>query len=154
MVKAVYVPWFPQQKARDVYISLLSLPTAPPKQILIAALLRRAMEDVKQIWLIREQKQSLSLLITKGQVGDELWERFLRAEKELESEIVEVVGEANTLQEGYGGQIFGMASDMVAHEKWKEIYAKIPEARLVESTSSFRSFTLPPLFYSSCCRRS
>lgn len=100
------------------------------------------MEDVKQIWLIREQKQSLSLLVAKGQVGEELWERFLRAEKELESEIVEVVGEANTFQEGYGGLIFGMASDMVAHEKWKEIYSKIPEARLVEST-----FSLLPLLY-------
>lgn len=95
------------------------------------------MEDVKQIWLIREQKVSLSLLIAKGQVGEELLERFIGAEKELEAEIVEVVGEANSFMEGYGGMIFGLASDMVAHEKWTEIYYKIEENRTIERTSLF-----------------
>ena len=97
------------------------------------------MEDVRQIWLIREQKQSIGLLLAKGSVGDELLERFIRAEKELEGEIVEVVGEANTFQEGYGGLIFGMASDMVAHEKWKETYYKISEERITERTVLFLS---------------
>lgn len=134
LAKQVPEPWFPRHKSRDLYISLLSLETPPPRPILVAALLRRAMEDVRLIWSVRDSKQALQTLLQKGQVGDELWERFLQAEKELEAEIVEVVGEANTFQEGYGQQIFAIASEMVSHERWKEIYEKIPEKREAEKS--------------------
>ncbi|GAA5978685.1 hypothetical protein JCM10908_004445 [Rhodotorula pacifica] len=122
-------PWFPPHKSRDIYVSLLSLDPPPPRPILVAALLRRAMDDVKLIWSIRDAKTSLTTLLQKGQIGDDLWERFLAAEKELEAEIVEVVGEANTFEPGYGQRIFGHASDMVSHERWKEIYRDIPKQR-------------------------
>lgn len=105
----------------------------PARPILVAALLHRAMEDVKLIWSIRDAKTSLGVLHERGQIGDDLWERFTLAEKELEAEIVEVVGEANTFQEGYGNMIFGIASDMVNHEKWKDIYEGINTARDAES---------------------
>lgn len=42
---------------------------------------------------IREQKQALALLLQRGSVGDELWQRFLRAEKEMEDEVRDVVAE-------------------------------------------------------------
>ena len=42
---------------------------------------------------IRNQKQPLSQLLQKGSVGDELWQRFLRAEKEVEAELRDVVEE-------------------------------------------------------------
>lgn len=125
-------PWFPPHKSRDIYVSLLSLDPPPPRPILVAALLRRAMDDVKLIWSIRDAKTSLTTLLQKGQIGDELWERFLLAEKELEGEIVEVVGEANTFEPGYGQRIFAHASDMVSHERWKEIYRDIPKQREAE----------------------
>ncbi|KAM0756301.1 hypothetical protein T439DRAFT_321005 [Meredithblackwellia eburnea MCA 4105] len=121
--------WFGPHKSRDIYISLLSLEKPPPNQILIAALLRRAVDDVKLIWKVRDQKQALSTLLQKGQIGDDCWERFLLAEKELEAEIVEVVGEANTFLEGYGQNIFHIASEMATHEKWKEVYTSIPKER-------------------------
>lgn len=130
------MPWFPQHKSRDIYISLLSLNPPPPRPILIAALLRRAMDDVRLIWSVRDAKAALSLLLQRGQIGDELWERFLTAEKELELEIVEVVGEADTFLMGYGKQIFGIASEMVTHEKWKEVYESIPKERLAEGNAS------------------
>ncbi|SGY75098.1 BQ5605_C005g03400 [Microbotryum silenes-dioicae] len=137
--KVVEKSWFPQHKSRDIYVSLLSLDPAPPRPILIAALLRRAMDDVKLIWTIRDSKQALQTLLTKGQIGDELWERFQEAEKELEAEIVEVVQEANTFQDGYGQQIFGLASEMVGHEKFKEAYDKIAENRTIEGRSRLQS---------------
>ncbi|GAA5855030.1 hypothetical protein JCM3766R1_002003 [Sporobolomyces carnicolor] len=118
-------PWFPQHKSRDIYVSLLSLDPPPARPILVAALLRRAMDDVKLIWSIRDAKASLTTLLQRGQIGDDLWERFLQAEKELEGEIVEVVGEANTFEPGYGQRIFAMASEMVSHERWKEVYQNI-----------------------------
>lgn len=126
-------PWFPAHTSRDLYVSLLSLDPPPPRPILVAALLRRAMADVKLIWSIRDAKTSLSTLLAKGQIGDDLWERFLVAEKELEAEIVEVVGEANTFEPGYGQKIFNVASDMVSHERWKDVYRDIQKRRDQES---------------------
>ncbi|GAA6056341.1 hypothetical protein JCM3770_000679 [Rhodotorula araucariae] len=122
-------PWFPPHKSRDIYVSLLSLDPPPPRPVLVAALLRRAMDDVKLIWSIRDAKTSLTTLLGKGQIGDDLWERFLQAEQELEAEIVEVVGEANTFEPGYGQKIFNIASDMVSHERWKEVYRDIKKRR-------------------------
>ncbi|BGP22601.1 Translocation protein S66 [Rhodotorula toruloides] len=126
-------PWFPHHKSRDIYVSLLSLDPPPPRPILVAALLRRAMDDVKLIWSIRDAKTSLTTLLQRGQIGDDLWERFLLAEKELEAEIVEVVGEANTFEPGYGQKIFNIASDMVSHERWKEVYKDIGKKREEEN---------------------
>lgn len=103
------------------------------------------MDDVKLIWSIRDAKTSLTTLLQRGQIGDELWERFLLAEKELEAEIVEVVGEANTFEPGYGQRIFGHASDMVSHERWKEIYRDIPKARAEERESPDSSLAVIPL---------
>ena len=128
-------PWFPPHKSRDIYVSLLSLDPPPPRPILVAALLRRAMDDVKLIWQIRDAKTSLTTLLGKGQIGDDLWERFLAAEKELDPEIVEVVGEANTFEPGYGNKIFNAASDMVSHERWKDVYRDISKRRAEESVS-------------------
>lgn len=133
-------PWFPHHKSRDIYVSLLSMDPPPPRPILVAALLRRAMDDVKLIWSIRDAKTSLTTLLQRGQIGDELWERFLLAEKELEGEIVEVVGEANTFEPGYGQRIFAMASEMVSHERWKEVYENIPKRR-AEETAKLASNT-------------
>ncbi|GAA5833914.1 hypothetical protein JCM11251_006009 [Rhodosporidiobolus azoricus] len=135
-------PWFPPHKSRDIYVSLLSLDPPPPRPILVAALLRRAMDDVKLIWSVRDAKSSLTTLLGKGQIGDELWERFLAAEKELEAEILEVVGEANTFEPGYGGKIFNVASDMVSHERWKDVYRDIAKKR--EEESAKLSSSTPP----------
>lgn len=125
-------PWFPTHSSRDIYYSLLSLDPPPPRPILVAALLKRAIEDVGRIWSIRDSKPSLNTLLTKGQIGDKLWEAFQEAEKELEKEIVEVVGEAETFEKGYGQKIFAVASDMITHQKWKDVYYGIEEKRKLE----------------------
>ncbi|BGO97480.1 Translocation protein S66 [Rhodotorula toruloides] len=140
--KPAVEPWFPHHKSRDIYVSLLSLDPPPPRPILVAALLRRAMDDVKLIWSIRDAKTSLTTLLQRGQIGDDLWERFLLAEKELEAEIVEVVGEANTFEPGYGQKIFNIASDMVSHERWKEVYKDTNKKR--EEENAKLASGLPP----------
>lgn len=65
--------------------------------MLKAALLRRATEDINRIMTIRDQKQALALLLQRGSVGDDLWQRFLRAEKEMEAEVRDVVQEVSFL---------------------------------------------------------
>lgn len=101
-------PWFPSHLQRNVYLSLLHIdPSDPsstpedadrslskvPDSIIKAALLRRAVEDIHRIISIRNAKQALQTLLQRGSVGDELWQRFLRAEKEIEEEVKDVVEE-------------------------------------------------------------
>lgn len=67
-----------------------------PETVLKAALLRRAAEDLKRLLQLRNQKPALAALLQKGSVGDELWQQFLRAEKELEEEFRDVVAEVRS----------------------------------------------------------
>ncbi|KAL2854310.1 Pre protein translocase subunit Sec66-domain-containing protein [Aspergillus pseudoustus] len=118
-------PWFPAHLQRDIYFSLLHIDPAPskeksgekekkvPESVLKAALLRRATEDIKRVMALRSQKQALAMLLQRGSVGDDLWQRFLRAEKEMEEEVRDVVTEANAYVAGWGQTIFQSANEMV-----------------------------------------
>lgn len=100
-------PWFPPHRQRDIYLSLLHLDPAEasdggdgekklkqvPDSVLKAALLRRAVEDIKRIVQLRTSKDALQRLLQRGSVGEELWQRFQRAEKEMEDEVKDVVNE-------------------------------------------------------------
>ncbi|KAL8914013.1 MAG: hypothetical protein Q9171_001264 [Xanthocarpia ochracea] len=113
-------PWFGPHVQRDIYLSLLHLEPEPgkdksptvPDGVLKAALLQRAVEDIRRILEVRNAKQPLSNLLQRGSVGDDLWQRFLRAEKEVEAELRDVVEEANALQSGWGQTIFQSANEM------------------------------------------
>ncbi|KKK16434.1 translocation protein [Aspergillus rambellii] len=118
-------PWFPPHLQRDIYFSLMHLDPATsssskekkapavPESVLKAALLRRAAENIKRLMTLRSQKQALSLLLQRGSVGDDLWQRFLRAEKEMEEEVRDVVAEANAYVPNWGQTIFQSANEMV-----------------------------------------
>lgn len=94
-------PWFGPNLQRNIYLSLLHLSPedgqekAPkvPDSILRAALLRRAVEDIHRLIQIRTAKQAINSLLQRGSVGDDLNQRFLRAEKEMEEELRDVVME-------------------------------------------------------------
>jgi translocation protein SEC66 len=58
-----------------------------------AALLRRALEDIRRIVQLRSSKAALQSLLQRGSVGEELWQRFLRAEQEMEAEVKDVAQE-------------------------------------------------------------
>lgn len=98
---ATLAPWFPPHMQRNIYLSLLHLEPAEgkekavavPDSVLRAALLRRAVEDIHRIIQIRTAKQACSTLLQRGSVGDALWQRFLRAEQEMEAELKDVVME-------------------------------------------------------------
>jgi len=111
--------WFPENEARANYIALLQQtdPEASEAQ-LKAALMRRAIEVVKRIISMREDKPLLSGLVKQGVIDDDTWMEFTASEKELEFEIREIVEEANTFKEGWGHTILQSASEMV---NWKRI---------------------------------
>lgn len=128
-----YQPWFPEgHEARDIYQTLVAADPPAPEAVLKAALLNRAMTDVRRIMRMRDDKQALGTLLQKGSIGDETMARFALAEKELEAEILDVVSEANTFREGWGQLIFPTASEMVAHLKHKEVYYDIQRQRAAE----------------------
>lgn len=67
-----------------------------PDSVVRAALLRRAVEDIRRIIQVRTSKQALNSLLQRGSVGEDLNQRFLRAEKEIEEELRDVVTEVRT----------------------------------------------------------
>lgn len=67
-----------------------------PDSVIRAALLRRAVEDIRRIIQIRTSKQALNTLLQRGSVGEDLNQRFVRAEKEIEEELRDVVTEVRT----------------------------------------------------------
>jgi translocation protein SEC66 len=102
---AALEPWFPAHLQRNIYLSLLHQEDPKvPDNILKAALLRRATEDIHRIVRIRNEKQALQVLLQRGSVGEDLWQRFQRAEKEMEEELRDVVQEVchpNILHDPY-----------------------------------------------------
>jgi translocation protein SEC66 len=122
-------PYFGPHTTRNVYLSLLHLPEsekAPkvPDSVLRAALLSRACTDVERILLIRSRKPALNTLLQRGVVGDEIYQRLIRAEQELEAELKDVVAEANALAPNWGQSIFQSASEMVQNRLLKEKLAE------------------------------
>ncbi|OAX37037.1 hypothetical protein K503DRAFT_771891 [Rhizopogon vinicolor AM-OR11-026] len=128
----IYEPYFPSHPERDIYVSLLQNDPPAHESLLKAALVRRAMTDVSRVLKMREDKAALQNLLQKGSIGDDLWNSLLQSEKELEAEIMEVVAEANTFVEGWGGLIFQTAGEMIANEKIRTVYEDTAASRLAK----------------------
>lgn len=122
--------YFPLHFERNTYVTLLQMADPPASDALLkAALVRRAVADVKRVLQIREDKAALQNLLQKGCVGDDLYNSLLAAEKEMEAEIVEVVTEANSFVEGWGQIIFPTANEVIANEKIRETFERTPELK-------------------------
>ncbi|KAG9883636.1 hypothetical protein KCU94_g18647, partial [Aureobasidium melanogenum] len=95
--------------------------------------LRRAVEDIHRIIQIRNAKPALQTLLQRGSVGDELWQRFQRAEQEIEEEVKDVVSEANALVPNWGQIIFQSANEIannqLAKQRMEDIQSKLPEEK-------------------------
>ncbi|KAK5704748.1 Translocation protein S66 [Elasticomyces elasticus] len=141
-------PWFPSHRQRDIYLSLLhldpseqadagekalsKLPDKVPDSVLKAALLQRALEDIKRIVQLRQAKPALQTLLQRGSVGDDLWKRFLTAEQEMEAEVKDVVNEANAFSDNWGQVIFQSANEMNQNLLIKQRLAEIQETLQAE----------------------
>ena len=53
--------------------------------------MRRAVEDVKRVLKIREEKEPLQQMVQQGIIGEDLLSNLLIVEKELDIEIQEVI---------------------------------------------------------------
>ncbi|EFX00942.1 translocation protein [Grosmannia clavigera kw1407] len=123
-------PWFPPHLQRNIYLSLLHMEPAAggaekktprvPDSVVRAALLRRAVEDIRRIIQIRTGKQACGMLLQRGSVGDDLWQRFQRAEREMEEELRDVVMEANALVPNWGQIIFQTANAIAGNAQLRD----------------------------------
>jgi translocation protein SEC66 len=94
-------PWFGTHLQRNVYLSLLHMTPEEgaektprvPDSVIRAALLRRAVEDIHRLIQIKSAKQACNNLLQRGSVGDDLSQRFQRAETEMNEELRDVVTE-------------------------------------------------------------
>ncbi|PHH77037.1 hypothetical protein CDD82_3697 [Ophiocordyceps australis] len=126
-------PWFGPNLQRNVYLSLLHMgpdqgaEKSPrvPDSVLKASLLRRAVEDIERLIQIKSAKQACSSLLLRGSVGDDLWQRFQRAEKEMEEELRDVVTEANALAPNWGPVIFQSAHEIAANTRLRKRLTQI-----------------------------
>ncbi|KAJ0387518.1 hypothetical protein COL922a_002142 [Colletotrichum nupharicola] len=166
-------PWFPEHLQRNLYLSLLHIGSPEegqekakspkiPDSVIRAALLRRAVEDIHRLVQIRSAKQACSTLLQRGSVGDDLWQRFQRAEKEMEDELRDVVMEANALAPNWGQSIFQSANEIAANtivrnrleevantvdqekEWWEKRRANIQTEFMKELDESEKNSTAPP----------
>ncbi|EGP87514.1 uncharacterized protein MYCGRDRAFT_27456, partial [Zymoseptoria tritici IPO323] len=134
-------PWFPAHTQRDIYLSLLHLDPSEaaeegekklnkvPDSVLKAALMRRAVEDIERIVKLRASKPALQNLLQRGSVSDELMQRFVRAEKEMEAEVKDVVEEANAFTSGWGQVIFQSANEINQNRIIKERTSELSATR-------------------------
>ena len=106
-------PWFPAHPERDIYLTLLHLEDPPaPLSVLKAALLNRAQEDIRRIYILRQAKPAASSLLVKGSLGEATFKALIAAEQELNDEIQDVIAEARGLGgEEWGTTIFPQANE-------------------------------------------
>lgn len=125
--------WFPPNTARDVYFSLQAQENVPTG-LIKSALLLRAVEDIKRLQKIQVKKTALNTLMQKGGAGDDLWTRFLQLEEEMKTEVMDVVAEAQALQEGWQQIIFATANEMYLNDQSRQTLSKImPTAAKIKS---------------------
>ncbi|KAI8140153.1 Sec62/63 complex, subunit Sec66 [Fennellomyces sp. T-0311] len=113
-------PWFPVNQEKEQYIALLNTDEETEEHHLKAALLRRAMEAVRRLLLVQQEKPALVQLMRSGHIGDDIWHDFQIAEQETMTEIQEILAEATTYSKDWGKTIFTTANQMLEAEKQKE----------------------------------
>ncbi|CDS05414.1 hypothetical protein LRAMOSA07942 [Lichtheimia ramosa] len=116
----VIEPWFPENDAKEKYIALLN--TVPPvaEHHLQSALLKRAMEGVRRVLAVQQEKPALLQLLKTGHLGDDVWQEFQAAEQETMQELQDIALEANTFKDNWSKTIFTTASQMLESDKQKQ----------------------------------
>lgn len=125
-------PWFPENVEKEQYIALLNSDSEVPEHHLKAALLRRAMQAVRRVVHVQQEKPALQQLMRLGSIGDDLWRDFSVAEQETMRELQAIAQDANEYKAGWGQVIFTTAAQMLEHEKQKSLQTEMQAIRKVE----------------------
>lgn len=114
--RAARKKWFPSHPEKEAYEALLNDDSAT-EEALRKALLRRAMSDIKRIWQLQEEKDSLYKLMRSGSVPESLWANYKDADQEMQLEIYDLQAEAETFKPGWSQGILKEAAQLVQKER-------------------------------------
>jgi translocation protein SEC66 len=114
--RAARKKWFPSHPEKEAYESLLN-DDSVTEEALRKALLRRAMSDIKRIWQLQEEKDSLFKLMRSGSVPESLWANYKDADQEMQLEIYDLQAEAETFKAGWSQGILKEAAQLVQKER-------------------------------------
>ncbi|KAH6561461.1 hypothetical protein BASA50_006879 [Batrachochytrium salamandrivorans] len=126
--------YFPLHLAKYEYEELaeqFSPDTENGKLVLTAALAKRAVEDVRRVLKIREEKPPLEQMVREGIVGEDLFDKIVRDERELEAELQQVIEDSEMYREGWGKTIFQEAS-AIAQSQIQATWKQDAKARMEE----------------------
>lgn len=115
-------------QAKEQYIALLNQDDVPEHH-LESALLRRAMECVRRLLVLQQEKPALHELLRKGHIGDDVWRDFEVAEQDIRQEVQTIAAEAATFKADWNKTIFQTASQMVEAEKQKDAQAQMADIK-------------------------
>ncbi|KAJ3272113.1 translocation protein S66 [Terramyces sp. JEL0728] len=114
--KSKKVGYFPLNKAKFEYEELAeqySPDDSTGKKVLVAALLKRAVEAVTRVFRIRDEKPPLQGMVKEGIVNEGLWEKLLAAEAEIELEMQELLEESNMYKDNWSATFLQEVSQLV-----------------------------------------
>jgi translocation protein SEC66 len=87
-------PYFPINKAKMEYEELSEqyyFDDPSGNRVLQVGLMKRAMESIRRIMRLQQEKPTLQQMVREGVIGESLWEKLLAAESELEQEMKDVM---------------------------------------------------------------
>ncbi|KAJ3356336.1 translocation protein S66 [Kappamyces sp. JEL0680] len=85
-------------------------------RILQVALMKRAMECVKRVMRLQQEKPPLQQMVREGVIGESLWEKLLAAEIGLEQEMKDLMEEANIYKSNWGATLLQEASQLAQRQ--------------------------------------
>src|ERR1700733_15640018 len=91
------------------------------------------MTDIRRLWNIHEEKDSVYNLMRSGAISEEMWGEFKQSENELNLELYDLQAEAETFKEGWSESILKEAAELVKRE---EMIGKLKKARELEDKKS------------------
>ena len=91
--------WFGPNKAKEQYETCLV--NSPDNIVELKKLLReRALEIIKRLRKLEEEKEALGKLYKNGSISQTMWESLTDAEKEAQLEVFDIQAEADTFEKG------------------------------------------------------
>jgi hypothetical protein len=131
--------WYPQHPEKEAYEELVAK-GEENEDLLRKALLRRAMTDIRRVWELQEEKESLHKLTRSGVIPESMWNSYKDADHDMQLEIYDLQAEAETFKPGWSQTILKESAQLIQREReLKFLHAQInqeAQARAADTTRS------------------
>jgi hypothetical protein len=131
--------WYPQHPEKEAYEELVAK-GEENEDLLRKALLRRAMTDIRRVWELQEEKESLHKLTRSGVIPESMWNSYKDADHDMQLEIYDLQAEAETFKPGWSQTILKESAQLIQREReLKVLHAQInqeAQARAADTTRS------------------